>query len=177
MIKRRPSNGNAGEAAAAAFFEARGWTMYKTPPPFKVLGKHPSRGRSLLFGYFNKGGAPDFQGFMVSEAADLPIYRAVEVKESDGDRFRASGLKPEQRARLEVIPAPYGLVGIYWRDHAAFELFYYIQGRGAYVRGQGLKFPARRPASGARTDGGRLAASAAGLQPPRRAGRFSIVKG
>ncbi|MHB9053558.1 MAG: hypothetical protein ACYC5F_06175, partial [Thermoleophilia bacterium] len=174
MKRRKPSTGEAGEAAAAAFFDGLGWKMHKTPPPFKVLGKY----RGYLYGFFGKGGAPDFQGYVMSSKG-LPIHHAVEVKEADGDTFPASGLKPEQRRRLEELEADapgHGLVGIYWRERLKFELFKYRSGRGSYIRGEGLNFPARPLASAPAPDGGRQApASEFAAGRPRR--KLKVVRG
>ncbi len=178
---RRPSNGEAGEAAAAAFFNGLGWRMHKTPPPFKVMGKFGK----YLYGFFRSKGSPDFQGYRVRRVAMSPDsvrvelhYRAVEVKEVDDDRFPASGLKPDQRRRLEVMEADapgHGLVGIYWRDRNALELFHYIPGRGSYVRGEGLNFPARPLVSATEPDGGRRD-PCSDLRPgPRR--KLKVIRG
>lgn len=169
---RRPSNGEAGEAAALAYFESIGWRMEKTPPPFKVMGRFAG----YLYGFFRSKGAPDFQGYRPHDGQLL--YRAVEVKEADGDTFPASGLKREQRARLEVIEADapgHALVGIFWRDCGIFELFKYRHGRGSYVRGEGLNFPARPLVSATGLDGGRLAPCPDPRPGPRR--KLRVVRG
>ncbi len=147
--------------------------MEKTPPPFKVMGKF----NGFLYGFFRSKGAPDFQGY-VRSSEGLPIHKAVEVKESDGDTFPASGLKPEQRRRLEALEADapgHALVGLYWRERLTFELFKYRAGRGTYVRGEGLNFPARPLASAPAPDGGRQVPDS-DLQPePRR--KLRVVRG
>ncbi|MCL4473570.1 MAG: hypothetical protein M1455_06475 [Actinobacteria bacterium] len=148
--------------------------MHKTPPPFKVMGNFGK----YLYGFFRSKGAPDFQGYVMSNQG-LPIHHAVEVKEADGDTFPASGLKPEQRRRLEDLEADapgHALVGIYWRDFGTFELFRYRSGRGSYIRGEGLNFPARPLVAAAVPDGGRRDPRE-DLRPRRRAGRLRVVKG
>lgn len=153
MTSRRLQNGQAGERAAEMWFANNGWRMVRTQPPMMILGMiTPSLmvvlrrfiPRLAYFGHMviarmGKGGVPDYTGYEWRKVGgqdvldDSAEYRAVEVKEAQGDSMPASRLDKAQREFMAALPAGCAYVGILWMDTGKFTMHEFKE-KGSYKR-------------------------------------------
>jgi len=124
-MRRKQSNGQAGEQAFEAWARVHGWVMYRTQPAVRYL----PGGKVVTVG---TGGIADYTGYVDIRRA--PIYRACEVKECKGSRMPASRLSVKQRAWLDSLPPGCAYVAIMWTDYGTMDVLEY-KPSGSYVRG------------------------------------------
>jgi hypothetical protein len=134
---RNQSNGTTGEALSELFFKGQGWKMSRHQPPTRVVY---IKGKPSIIPC-KTDGVPDYTGYEIVQLFPqaMPIFRACEVKEADGDRMPASRLSQAQRDWMNERDQRCMFVGICWTDKnpIVFELFHFVY-TGSYKRGQGL---------------------------------------